>query len=236
MNPTREQFANGLRAVLEHAGPALMHLDFVGMRGNLMFATDRYTVGISSVGEHALVGLDQEVYIPTKEARDLLRFTRPDRVRDRTMRVKLLIAADPSFDPSTGHPDGKPALELHVGILEDDANADILSSEVYSLHLADYPYIQFEKLWEVMQEVRKQTFFSEEFVMQAGLIARFKAAEQQFGDRMRLYPAAPKPHHHGQRALVTVGSNFIGAIAGLGEPSENNDIPFGDSTLEEWGL
>lgn len=236
MNVTREQLANALKAVLEHVGPANQHLDFVGIRGNLIYATDGYTIGISSVGEESLIGLDQEVFLPTKEARDLLRFVRPDRVRDRTMRVEILVAQDPAFNPTTGHPDGLAAEEFHVGLREDDPNADITTSEVYSLYPADYPMVNFKKVWAAMQDIYSQTFFSEEYVMQAGLVARFKAAEQRFGDRMRLWPAAPAHMKHGQRALVTVGSSFIGAIAGLGEPSENNDIPFGDSTLDDWGL
>lgn len=148
------------------------------------------------------------------------------------MRVEFLVDPSASYDPVKGHS----SPELHVGIRPDDPNSDAVTSEVYSLYPSDYPYVNFETLWNTLQDIYSETFFSEEFVMQAGLIARFKAAEQRFGDRMRMRPAAPKQHRHGQRALVTVGSGFIGAIVGLGEPSENNEIPFGDSTLQDWGL
>lgn len=242
----REEVAAALKAVLDHVGTANTHLDYVGMRGNLLFATDGYTAGVSFTGETPVVGIDQEVYLPTKEARDLLRFVRPERVRDRDMRVEFLVAPGTEYDPGAGHP--RPScpkdcpwyahseLELHVGIRPDGPNSDDITSEVYSLYPAGYPAVDFERLWESFQDIRKHTFYTDEFVLQPDLAARFKSAGRQFGDRMRWFPASPPHGRAGQRALVLVGSNFLGAQIGLGEPPENTDIPFRDSTLQDWGL
>lgn len=221
---SREELAHGLRAVLEHAGQERQHLDFVGLVGTTLWATDGYTVGIYSLP--SFNGFDFEMFLPSKEARDMLRFVRPDRVRDRMMRVELLVAEGEDIDSE----------ELHVGLYSEDVNGDLLTSEVYSLYPPEYPAFSFDQLWSTIRDIRKETFYTDEFVLRPSLAARFKAAERQFGDRMRWNPAAPAHERAGQRAIVRVGSNFLGAVIGLGEPADNNDIPFGDSTLTEWGL
>lgn len=211
---SRPDLAYALQAVLPHVGDAARGLDWVGLDGQFVFALDGHTVGIAGMNS---VQLFESVafWLSEKEAKDLYRFVKPSRVSHKTDTIQLLLH------------DNAGVKELHVGISPEDRSEEPVS-EIYERREIDGQ--NWADVFGLVQQIRKRSHATECFVEQASLRARFAKAEREFGDRMRVYPS------FGERfdsAVITVGSDFLGAIAGL---SDEHTGPVGDSTLEEWGL
>lgn len=207
----RPDFHYALRAVVDHAGDKQRGLDYVGVYCTDwcvdVFATDGYTAGLVRLPTIFRHGDPESFYLPVKEAKDLIRFVKPNRVADKTDTIRLVVSGS----------------ELHVGITSE---AGELQSEVYTLLEGSVKVGQSE-LWQLFRHLRCHHTGEEFWTVQATLLARFKSAEENEGDRMHLYRSK-------HAALITVGSRFIGALEGLQEPSAS--VTYGDATLEDWGL
>lgn len=141
------------------------------------------------------VAEDFELQLPNREATDLMRFVRPNHVGDREQEVILRI-----FEG-----------ELHVAIPEDTA--------VFTL--TEQP-VNLNAVLSFMGKLNNAPKEWQHAIFQPSLLGRFAKAEREQGERLRLYP-----RHANQRygaALVTVGDNFIGAVAGL-EYDDAGDRP-----------
>lgn len=234
----RAALAHGLKAVLEHVGDQRARLDWVGYDSDAFYATDGYSFLMWCPADS--VGISQDDWkLPTKEAKDLLRFIRPTLKRHDSEEVQLLDAQN----PETGE------WELHVGLFipldetvlveqQIDGAGEVYDSAVFSLHPPDYSQVELKELNEVLRYVTSHLVHSSDWVLQSSLVSRFKTAEVEYGDRTHWYYAGPGKHGE-YAAVVTVGSEFIGAVAGLGQLS-SADIPPGtetrDASLEDWGL
>lgn len=213
---SRPDLAYALQAVLPHVGDAARGLDWVGYSGfGHAYALDGVTIGAGYLRSVSVLDEDTEFWLSEKEAKDLYRFVKPSRVSHKTDTIQMLLH------------DNAEVKELHVGISPEDRSEEPVS-EIYERREIDGQ--NWAGVFGLVQQIRKRSHATECFVEQASLRARFAKAEREFGDRMRVYPS------FGERfdsAVITVGSDFLGAIAGL---SDEHTGPVGDSTLEEWGL
>lgn len=188
----RADLAWALSAVLPHVGKRDPH-NLVGLHYSdvlYAFATDRYTVGIARIEEGPHVSLALSV----PEAQDLMRYVRPTLVA--TKEQEIVTGARPG--------------ELHIGLAEtDDIEAD---SAVFDTIDADV-VSQFDYITEFCRQLFIRPTEWDGCVYQPDLLARFAKAKRTDGDRLRLMP------RHAQdlfgAALITVGTGFTGAIAGL---------------------
>lgn len=229
----RAEFAHALKAVLEHSGTADSKLDWVGFGGNQLYATDGYSALIWHSGYGP--GM-QDWKLSVKEAKELLRYVKPNRVREKDEEVQLLDHQN----PETGE------WELHVGLFvpldetkpvesQIDNAGTTYDSEVYSLLDTTYSDLSTKTLWGAIEHYAAERLFSSDWVVQSALVARFKSAEIEYGDRTHWYLSG-RSQDGAHAAVVTVGSNFIGCVMGLGEPVGESTYQLRDSTLEEWGL
>jgi hypothetical protein len=186
----RADLAWALQATLPHVGQRKG--PFVGFSPEgdgtgFIYAFDSYAAGV------ARVLLDPSDRWPafalsTAEAKDLHRFVKPTRKAHDAEQVRLLVDSG----------------ELHVGLEEGD-------SEVYDIY-PDQEYT-LESVLNLCRGVAAAPVEHREVVFQPALLGKFGKASREPTDRLRLYP-----HHTSDRygaALVTVGTDFIGAVAGL---------------------
>lgn len=231
----RAAFAHALRAVLEHVGTRESGLGWVGWSESQLYATDGYTALLWRPS------LDRDLppmswRMATREAKDLLRYVKPNRVREKLDDVELLVARN----LETGN------WELHVGLVvpldetipveaQEENAGQVYDSEVYELLTDDVgTHITAQRIFANLDAlVSKTRVMSNEWVLQSGLVARFAAAEVEYGDRTRWYLCAtPK----GDAAVVTVGDSFLGGVMGLSEPVGESEYELRDASLRDWGL
>lgn len=185
----RSDLSWALSSVIPHAGrqPATA---FVGLAFNhdatYAYASDGYTIGIARVPGWA-EGSAGEVHLSPKEATELMRFVRPGKVAEHEQ--KLFFAAR--------------EVELHVGF---DGDAEVFDSAAASLTLTH--------LLQRVQLIDRCEVELHECVYQPKLFERFAKAQRVEGDRLRMFPRRGRSGKYGA-AVVTVGTDFIGAIAGL---------------------
>lgn len=187
----RGDLAWALTAVLPHAGKteATAVVGLEQLNGWVhAYATDRYSMGIARIESMT----DLDLRFTTKEATDLMRFVRPNRVAEHEQ--QLVLAVQPG--------------EFHVGLV--DADDVLCESEVYETTPHD---LELSYLLEFMRRLDAAPGEWGECVFQPPLAAKFAKAQRVDADRLRILP-----HHASDKygaAVVTVGTNFIGAIAGL---------------------
>lgn len=199
----RADLSWALSSVLPHAGK-LAPYSVVGLSETSddlaqVWATDGYTTGIarlSSMLDEAL----GTVVLPASEARDLERFVRPTRVGERTEAVNLVYVGS--------------LCELHVATESDSA---VFECTEHSLTL-DYLLDAVNRILALPYESAQGLDY------QPDLFARFSKAKRSETDRLTLYPRRPSNGRNGV-AVVTVGSDFLGAISGLTyEDSETDTV------------
>lgn len=194
---TRESLTWALNAAIPHAGKlqatnvvALESVQDGDERALAVYGTDRYTFGVAYVWQHNL----DDVYAPLsrREATELLRFVRPDKVAEQKQEVKLL-------SPGSG--------DLHVGIRDDGG---IVDSAVFELREAEFVHQDlsdlFGRLWN-LQPARLTRFNPE-------LLARFAKVSRGDTDRMEFRPVY-RDKTGGM--AVAMQEHFIGGIAGMSE-------------------
>ena len=194
----RSDLAWALNAVLPHVGKRAPH-DAVGLTakgGSLFaFASDKYTLGIARIPD----GPSLSLALLTSEAVDLMRFVRPTvkatQIEDVTVAVR--------------------GPELHVGLV--NAEGETHDSAVFESWHSEGDL----EFW--LTHCRRIRDARQEFtncVYDPDLCAKFAKAKRSEADRLRLYPRAGK---NTGIALVTVGSDFLGAVAGMTYEHEQGD-------------
>lgn len=192
----RVDLAWALGAVLPHAGTEKQGLNQVGLEfraGQLyVYATDRYTVGIARVNE----GADIRGALPAKEATDLMRFVRTDYVPEREDDIAYALAPN----------------ELHIGFAR-QVNKDGTREEDSAVFELTEPKVPFDFLLDWLMRLNDAEPEWDELILQPKLAEKFAKASRNDTDRLRITPRHATDVFGA--AVVTVGSDFLGAIAGM---------------------
>ena len=190
---TRAELTYALTAVLPHEGNRKGGVGLTVREGELLaYATDGYTTGLSRVTWPQVPPFD--VCLPVSEARDLMRFLRPSRVDEQSEAVELLSQ------------DG----ELHVAIPGD--------SQVFTLKEPTY---SLDDLLALMRKVHGLPTEFSDCLYSPLLLGKFAKAQREANDRLRLYPKRTKNGKIGA-AVLTIGTQFIGAVAGMDDSVETD--------------
>lgn len=182
-----------LKAVLPHVGTRQQGLDRVGLefRGGVLcvYATDRYSAGVAMIPG----GPDWHFALDAKEAAELMRWVRPQRVAEREMDVVYAVE------------DG----ELHVGWGDDE----YFESGVFET-VDQYP--AYDVVLDMIHRLHAAEREFEACIYQPKLMERFAKAQRADTDRLTILPRrAVIGNGLSGAAVVTVGDDFIGAVAGL---------------------
>lgn len=192
----RADLAWALNAVIPHAGNAHQGLDHVGLtyRDGALFvyATDKYTAAVARVNDGAAF----DAALQTKEATDLLRFVRPNRVPEREQEIGSLVRDD----------------ELHIGFwAPDDPEATApLDSAVFE---TCEPKLSLDYLLDWIRRLNDVPELDDNLIVQPKLLEKFAKAARADTDRLWILPRHASDRHGA--AVVAAGADFIGAIAGL---------------------
>jgi hypothetical protein len=141
--------------------------------------------------------------LPLAEARDLARFVKPTRKAHETEDVQMLVDGD----------------ELHVGIDGESAVFDLAS---------EFQHIGLDLLLRTLEILSGLPEDRRELILSPSFAARFSKAARD-GDRLRLYSRLSVVPRERGLALVSVGADFIGAIAGL---AHDDALPVFESFLQ----
>ena len=164
----------------------------ITIEGPHIFGTDKYTTGLARVLAPLV---DAPAFLPVAEARDLERFIRPRLVRDRDERIQALAQ------------DG----QLHVACGDDSAVFDLLA-EGWTLAGC---LALLDSLYHLPDDRR-------ELILRPDWAAKFAKAKREENDWLRVYPRMTKRPLDRGVAMVSVGADFVGAIAGLAHDDAPN--------------
>lgn len=207
----RDDIAWALAAVLPHAGRQSLGLDCIGLHSKdgqlFVYATDAYTVGIARLPYE---GHAVSAQLSIGEAKDLERFVRISRKSDEQNNVGL-VGNPVSYGYLLGYDD----LELHVGLQSDDEEVD---SAVFWQRP---PVLRQGNLWDAISHhvgsmPERLEVETREYTYNPAFLGRFGKAARLKTDSLRMYPYMVDSKGYDYNvALVTVGDNFLGAIAGM---------------------
>jgi hypothetical protein len=195
----REMLEWGLRAVIPHVGLHSQNADSVGLEfrnGDLWaFAASAYSMGAARIPD----GPDIRTWLPVKEASEMMRFVRPGRVAERTQDLVYAVRPD----------------ELHIGWDDlPDSRGDIeADSAVFETTTAPTSSSSLAAVFERVETLYDQPEEWEELILNPALLDKFSKAQLGEFDRLHIHPRR-LDHRHGA-AVVTVGTDFIGVIAGM---------------------
>lgn len=214
---TRDELAWALTAVIPHAGSAARELDWIGLEADpflaelLVFATDSLTVGVAKahLSHQDEMEEGQVFYLTVKEAKDLLQYIRPNLVAEKAEVLQLLVAAD----------------ELHVAQKQPSEGGRSQNEPLSGVWSVRVPGAPFQAVWEVIERTWARTRRAGHFVVPGKSAQKFARAERD-GDVLNVYPAVDGDK---TAAVVTVGLDFIGAVAGIAASHHT-------AALAEWGL
>jgi hypothetical protein len=202
----RADLSWALLSVLPHVG-RLDPVDVVGLTSRdgdaYVWATDRYTSGIARVA-----GSDPlDVKLSPTEAKELERFVRPS-YRDEEA-GEITVLAQPG--------------ELHVG-LERQVHRDGTTES----DTAVFETVDNGLTLDFLLNTAGVMFLSgqldvTQLVYRPSLTAKFAKAQRSDVDQLTIYPRK-QPDWPSGAALVTVGADFLGMIAGLTEQPEASTV------------
>lgn len=184
----RSDLSWALKAVTSHAG---QHGDMnaVGLTFEtgraVAYATDGRTMGLAYF-DHS--GKPFDVRLSPKEAGELERFVRPGRKAELEEEISYVVTD----------------AELHIATEKDSAVFD----------LTDAPSLTLDVLTDRLGMIYSLAPAGrEQWIYDPDCFARFAKAKRGELDRVRFYPR--QSASKADLAVVTVGSDFIGAIAGV---------------------
>jgi hypothetical protein len=190
----RADLSWALNAVLPHAGTTKGNYVGLEARHNLLYvyATDDYSSGIAriplateSLGFENSLGFEQ-VFLSKSEATDLMRFVRPSKKAHDTETVQTRLVSP----------------ELHVATDDDSAVFDTV-----------FPELSLSALLRLFDGIAARPILRDDIILSPTLTAKYAKAQRYDTDRLRIYP------YQGISirgvALLTVGADFIGAVAGM---------------------
>jgi hypothetical protein len=191
----RADLSWALNAVLPHVGNEKNGLNHVGLDfrdgATFVYATDKYTAAIARVND----GMDFRGALPAKEATELMRFVRPQRVPERDAYVFM-------------EQHGEHGEELHVGF--DDFAGSTFESEVYE---TCEPKLSLDFLLSWINHLYTVPELDDNLIVSPKLVEKFAKAQRADSDRLWIMPRHAWQKHGA--AVVAVGGDFIGAIAGM---------------------
>lgn len=144
-----------------------------------------------SVGIARIPGTDVNAVLPKSEAADLLRFIRPGKVAEQSGEVEALVAEN----------------GLHIAIQSESA---VFETVGVPFGLGD--------LTSRLAVIEALPDDYERLEYNPSLMVKFAKAKRDVADRLRVYPK--RANDRNGVALVTVGNDFLGAIAGLSYTQE----------------
>lgn len=201
----RSDLSWALSSVLPHVGRNHEYTDCVGITTRdgvgYVFGTDRYTVGVARV-EAATDDID--VRLSAKEAVELERFVRPS------------YKAEESGLLSFATRD----LELHVG-LERQTHRDGTTESDTTFFDAKTHRLTLDYLLDTVGELYGLPESLAGLIHAPATLERFTKAGRTDADRLTFYPR--KTPLSGA-AVVTVGADFVGMIAGLTDLPETATV------------
>lgn len=175
-----------------------------------VYATDTYTFGIARV---PFTGhLPEIVYLPRKELQSLATFVKPKNKAQESYSVDLAVEGP----------------EMHVGLGDEQPGDEYLDTAVYETGEGS---VTLSFLLGAISRLSARAVETREYTFLPSLWARFGAAERETGDRLRIDPHIAHASRAGEDitvAVVTVGKDFIGGLAG---PTHEGGI---ESVLESW--
>jgi hypothetical protein len=184
----RADLSFALNAVLPHCGKTAQ-TELVGLEYlqgvTYVYATDTYTLGIARITEGAA---DIDIRLPRSEATDLMRFVRPG---NKAEQIEEL-----AFNSS------RPG-EFHVGYGDESEVYEVSNDHTLTLHY----------LFDYIDRLTACPFDWDEAIYQPKIMERFAKAHRVETDRLRLLPR--RVIDRNGAAVVSVGTDFIGAVAGL---------------------
>lgn len=182
----RDDLAWALTAVLPHCG-SQPHLATVGIESGLR-GTYLYATDRYTIGM-ARIGpaLGFSATLPKGEATDLLRFVRPDKVAEQSEAVETLL------DDRGG---------LHIALESDSAVFETVT-----------PAFSFSDITLRLRLLEALPNEFERLEYNPSFAARFAKAKRESNDRLCITPKRFKERNG--VAIIMVGKDFLGAIAGL---------------------
>lgn len=193
----RADLSWALNAVLPHAGNEKQGLNYVGLAfregASFLYATDKYTAAVARVNE----GMDFTGALSTKEATDLMRFVRPNKVGERTQ--ELVYAQAPG--------------ELHIGYDDLEESGAWENGVVSQVFETREQYASLDLILNLIKSIEAAKPEWDRLILMPKLVERFAKAQRVEADRMVIVPK-----HRSDKAgaaIVTVGDNFTGVIAGM---------------------
>lgn len=153
-----------LDAVLPHVGKHEWTAG-VGFHDGHLFATDRYSIGVSRIADAPL----RSFFMSTREATDLMRYVRP---KNKTEQAEELTV-------------GFRELELHIGLEDGD-------SAVFEL--TEMPY-EFGDVMNKLAELHEAPREFTSLIYQPKLFSRFAKAQRNDGERLHIYPCHLNDKH-----------------------------------------
>lgn len=199
----RDDLAWALTAVLPHCG-SLPELATVGIESGLR-GTYLYATDRYTIGVARIgLALGFSATLPKSEAADLLRFVRPDKVAEQAESVETLL------DDRGG---------LHIALQSDSA---VFETEPSGFTFGDLTLRL--RLLEALPNEFERLEYNPSFAV------RFAKAKRESNDRFCITPKRFKGRNG--VALVMVGNDFLGAIAGLSYEREDVSTVAGFLELE----
>jgi hypothetical protein len=183
----RADLSWALNAVLPHAGTTKGNYVGLEARAGLLYvyATDDYTSAVARISLTEKLGFEQ-VFLSKTEATDLMRFVRPTKKAHDTEVVRTRLFSS----------------ELHVATDDDSAVFDTV-----------LPDLTLDMLLKLFSSIAARPALRDDIILSPSLTAKYAKAQRYDTDRLRIYP------YHGVNirgvALLTVGADFIGAVAGM---------------------
>ena len=222
----RQHLYDALDAVLPHVGTASRLLDCIGFedRGDTLhvYATDRFTAGVSAVHKApGSSGTLSPVQLAKAEALGLLRSIRPTLKAHSDDTVQLAIGPAEFAGAEDEPPQVLTALHAQWG----EEDGVVFGPAVTGSDL------DYDALMQLVVQMRQRGEEKETpLIFNPAYLARFNKAAVDDSVRMRIYPIRKGT---AGAAVVTVGDNFLGMIAGMKERMESTEATEG-SKVDDW--
>jgi hypothetical protein len=185
----RADLSWALNAVLPHVGNEKNGLNQVGLDfrdgSTFVYATDKYTAAIARVND----GMDFRGALPVKEATDLMRYVRPDRVPERAQ--EIVYAQAPG--------------ELHIGNVNDYDESQVFET--------CEPKVTLDYLLTWIRGIDQGETEYDELILAPKLVEKFAKAQRSDADRLWILPRRLTDRYGA--AVMALGADFIGAVAGM---------------------